>query len=324
MYNILAISPISIAGTLIIKGLIKGFQQLGNNTLIFDVRELNLQKIKEFKPDFIIGYDYLHFINSDAEKIIKELNKPVIHYFADDPNSNFAHSGDLSLPEKLASSEGIVFCWDRQYLNSFKNKSFYLPLGIDPDLYLINNNKIFNAEIVFAGRPLTFKRLFLLSEVIKKFPDKLNIYSYKKHFETSVEEMQKFDLLNGNLLESYRNSYKGFLKTEQELANIYAGSKIVLNITMEQGLGSMNYRVLEVLASGGFLITDYKQDTAEWFKNDEDLVFYNTSDELTEKIAQYLNQDSLRAKIAQNAGKKIINNHTFKQRAKDMLYMLKY
>jgi spore maturation protein CgeB len=104
---------------------------------------------------------------------------------------------------------------------------------------------------------------------------------------------------------------------------VYAGAKIVLNITMEQGLSSMNYRVLEVLGSGGFLLTDYKQDTANYFQQDEDLVFYKDNKDLIEKIAKYLKNDGLRAKIAQNGRNKIMKYHTFKQRAEEITKVMK-
>ena len=320
MGNILAITPISIAGALIINGLAKGFKKSGHNVMIYDVRDINSNSVKTFLPDFVIGYDYVHLINPEAEKIITELNVPVIHYFADDPNANFAHSGDLTLFKKLSDSNGIVFCLDKQYLNIFQNRSFYLPLGVDPDLYSINQ-KTDNVtpDIVFVGRPLTDRRLSILCEIIKNFPGKLGIYSYKKHFDTSSEEIEKRGMLSSNLVNIYKNSYMGFLETENELAKVYAGAKIVLNITMDQGLSSMNYRVLEVLASEGFLITDFKQDTSDYFTSNSELVFYKSQNELIDKISKYLSEDSLRGKIARNGKEKILQFHTFKQRAEEII-----
>jgi spore maturation protein CgeB len=318
MTKILAITPISIAGALIINGLVKGFEKLGHQVLTFDVREIDYNAVNAFQPDFVLGYDYVQFINEKAEKFINSLNIPVIHYFADDPNANFAHSGDLTLFNKLSNSKGIVFCWDKQYLNVFKNESFYLPLGVDPDLYTVNGKPQDIPEIVFAGRPLTDTRINILCEIVKNFPGKLGIYSFEKHFNTSVEEIANRNLLSPDLIEVYKNSYKGFLETEKELAEVNKNAKIVLNITMDQGLSSMNYRILEVLASEGFLITDFKQDTADYFAEDSELVFYRGSEELIEKISKYLNEDILRNKIATNGKQKILKNHTFKQRAKEI------
>ena len=315
MYNILVISQISIAGALIIKGLAEGFKALGNNIMMFDVRELDYYAVKSFKPDFAIGYDYAQFVHPEAEKIIKELNIPVIHYFADDPNSDFAHSGNKELIDKLKHSSGTVFCWDRQYLDTFKNKRFYLPLGVNPDLYTVNYYDKLDLDISFVGRPLTLYRQIVLSSIVINFPGKLNIYSYEKHFETSVKEIEKLELLKGEQLELYKNSYVRFLNTEKELAQVYSSSKIVLNITMQQGLSSMNYRVLEVLASGGFLLTDFKEDTAEYFKSNGDLVFYIDIRDMIEKIGFYLENEDQRVAIASHGKNTALQNHSFKQRA---------
>ncbi|MCK7515993.1 MAG: glycosyltransferase [Desulfobacterales bacterium] len=53
----------------------------------------------------------------------------------------------------------------------------------------------------------------------------------------------------------------------------------------------MNYRVLEVLASGGFLLTDYKEDIKKYFDEDKELVIYNNETELIEKISLYLENE---------------------------------
>lgn len=322
MKKILTISPISIAGALIINGLSKGFEQLGYETLNFDVRKLDFEAIKIFKPDFAIGYDYAHFVDNNAEKIIKELNIPTVHYFADDPNTNFAHSGNLDLVKKLEDSGNTVFCWDKALLNSFKKPAHYLPLGVDPDLYILQEKPEIIHDIAFVGRPLTETRLNILSKIVKNFGEKLVIYSFEKHFLTSIDEMQRLNLLNPEQLEIYRNCYRGFLETEKDMARVYAGSKINLNITMDQGVSSMNYRVLEVLASGGFLLTDYKEDTADYFEQEKDLVYYKNSFELIEKIYKYLEDDNSRNKILHNGNKKTLERHTFRQRAEEVLNII--
>lgn len=321
MTKVLAILPFSIAGAHIVRGLANGLSQVGCDVLIRDIRELDLTEIQEHNPDFVIGYDYAHFMLDSASRLVTSLNKPVVHYFADDPNGNFGHVGDLSLPDKLANSDGIVFCWDKSYLSSFKNQSFYLPLAVDAALYSGTSGNSQKYDISFVGRPLTVVRLEALAALIKKFGSSFNLFCYEKHFQTSVEEIAY--LLTKKELETYKNSYRGFLKTEQELADTYKCSKIALNITMEQGVSSMNYRVFEVLASGAFLLTDFKSDIIEFFNEDEDLAFYRTKEELIEKVDFYLKNNQLREQIAQNGYKKVMNCHGFVHRAGEMLRVLK-
>lgn len=135
MLRILAISPISIAGALIIKGLVHGFEKLGHSVLLYDVRNINNNSVIEFKPDFVIGYDYGHFVVDKSESFIQSLNIPVIHYFADAPEANYSLSGDLTLIDKLQKSSNMVFCWDKSYLDFFQIPAYYLPLGVDMQLY---------------------------------------------------------------------------------------------------------------------------------------------------------------------------------------------
>lgn len=319
MYKILVISPISIAGALILKGFAKGFENLGHNILFLDVRNLDYSTIKDFNPDFAFGYDYAHFVLENAEQTIKSLDIPVVHYFADAPDLNFSLSGDLELINKLQNSPNKVYFWDKSYLDFFKHKkTHYLPLAVDPDLYKVKGLTLGEdfPEITFAGRPLTPTRINLLTEIIKKFPDKLGIYSFKKHFDTSVQEIKKQNLLNESQLDCYISSYKGFLETEEELAKVYNKSSIVLNITMDQGINSMNYRIFEVLAAEGFLITDFRENTAKYFLENRDLVFYKNTEQLLLLIDKYLKNKSSRLEIAKNGRKNIEKNHTFKQRAR--------
>jgi len=324
-YKIFVINPISIIGDILIKGIAKGFEQLGHEILMMDVRELDEKKINEFNPDFVLGMDYAHFIRKDAEKIINNLNVTVCHFFIDDPNSTFAHSGDLTLYDKLSNNKkSIIFCWDEAFLSDFKNDVYYVPTGIDfenyknPDLSI----KMEKSVILFAGRPLTDKREKVIAHVVKNFPDKLSIYSYKPHFDKSAEEMLAKGYLSEKDAEEYKKCYKGFLNGEKELAAAYHNCDIVLNITMEQGPSSMNSRVLEALATGSFLITDYVKDTEKYFEPDKDFVFYYDLDDLTQKLNKYLDNPALRTEIKGSGRKKVEQSHTLLQRAKQMLEIM--
>lgn len=324
-YKIFVINPISIIGDILIKGIAKGFEQLGHKILMMDVREFDKKKINEFKPDFVLGMDYAHFIREDAEKIINNLNVPVCHFFIDDPKSTFAHAGDLTLYDKLSNNtKSIIFCWDEAFLSDFKNDVYYVPTGIDFENYKNSDTsiKIEKSGILFAGRPLTDKREKVIAHVVKNFPGKLSIYSYKPHFDKSAEEMITKGYLSEKEADEYKKCYKGFLNGEKELAAAYHNCDIVLNITMEQGPSSMNSRVLEALATGSFLITDYVKDTEKYFEADKDFVFYYDLDDLTQKLNKYLDNHALRNEIQGSGCKKVEQSHTLLQRAKQMLKIM--
>lgn len=325
MANILIISPISIAGELILKGFKKGFDNNNaHNTTFVDVRELKNLPVCDF--DFVLSYDYGYMINDDALNFVQNLiksnkNIKLIHYFADNPLSNYSLSGDLSLKEKFEQfidnhkrNVELIF-WDKKYLNDFKNtKSKYFPICVDCEIYKdLDLEKKY--DITFLGRPLSDIRQEILSVVIKNFPDKLKIFSYPKHFETSVDQMKKY-LSNDELL-NYKNSFRGFISEQNSLSKVYNMSKINLNINL-QGESSLNYRTFEVLACGGFLLCD-KRDDIKNLDLEDVIVCYEDKNDLIDKIKYYLNNPLERKKISARARKLIYERYNIISKANEIL-----
>jgi len=320
--KILVISPASIVGEMIIKGIAKGFEAFGAEVLLYDIRKIDFEKVRDFYPDFVFGMDYMHFLQDDVEQFINSLGIPCVHYFIDDPNSTFSHGGKEDFLGKLNNQPNtIVFCWDAQYLSDFKVPAHYLSTGIDFELYKQDYPEIevSASKILFAGRPLTDRRESIIAKVVKNFPEMLDIYCFESHFEQSAKNMLEKGYLSEKEVEEYKKCYKGFLPDEKHLAAAYHRADMILNITLEQGFSSMNSRVLEALATGSFLISDYVEDTAKYFEDGKDLILYKNVDELIDFIAKYISNPSGIAQIKGKAVEKIEQNHTLLSRAEIIL-----
>lgn len=322
--RIFVISPASIIGEMIIKGISRGFEALGVDVLLYDIREIDFDEVKRFSPDFVFGMDYFHYMQEDVEHFVEALGVPTVHYFIDDPKGVFAHGGCEDFLTKLNKRQNkIIFSWDSQFLDDFDGGAFYLSTGIDFELYTSKDLvKMPKNKLLFAGRPLTDRRESIIASVIKNFGGILSIYSYEPHFEQSVKNMKEKGFLNEEELNTYKTCYKGFLKDEKELAAAYYSSDMILNITLEQGPASMNSRVLEALATGSFLITDYVEDTAKYFDDKKDLIMYKNTQELIDFIHFYKDNDDAKNQIRGNAVEKIAKNHTLQSRAKLILEKL--
>lgn len=323
--KIFVVSPVCIVGEMIIKGIARGFAKLGADVLVYDIREIDFAAVRDFAPEYVFGMDYFNFMQQDVEQFIDELGVPCVHYFIDSPKSKFSHGGQEDFLDKLNSRpESIIFCWDEQYLDDFANGAHYLSTGIDFDLYQNDYSELDVApsKILFAGRPLEDRRESHIAQIVKNFPDALSIYSYGAHFDKSVENMREKGFLTEEEIESYKKCYKGFLKDEKELAAAYHRADMILNITLEQGLSSMNSRVLESLATGSFLISDYVEDTARYFAEGRDLVLYRSPEELVKLVAKYIDAEDEKSKIRGQALDKIKKNHTLLSRAEIILKQL--
>jgi len=317
MKRILILSPKSIAGKLIMESFASAFESNKCLVKIKNVEELCSEDLDFFKPDMVFGYDYSYLMDETCTELIEKLGcKNLFFYFGDEPQSKLATGNKTGLYEKLKKVKATIFIWDRDFVDEFEN-CFYLPLAADPFKYAMLFSG-YEHDITFVGRPLTEKRQEVLCELVKVFKTKLNVFCYGKHFLRSVEEIKAQNLLEGVDLENYAKCWKGFVDSEEELAKIYNSSKINLNIT-EQGKSSLNYRVFEVLASGGFLITDERDDLDELFDANKYFETYKNSADLIDKTEFYLQNLNLAQKMAQRGRFQCIEKHSFIPRATEIL-----
>lgn len=90
----------------------------------------------------------------------------------------------------------------------------------------------------------------------------------------------------------------GGVETLNEMPLVFRQTKINLNISTRSIKTGIPQRVWDVLASGGFLLTNYQEELPENFENGKHLVMYENMDELKELIHYYLEHDDERCEIA--------------------------
>lgn len=121
---------------------------------------------------------------------------------------------------------------------------------------------------------------------------------------------------NGNVMN------KGYADNERDMPLIFNESKINLNITSRTIESGIPQRVFDILACGGFCLTNYQPEIAEYFEDGRDLVMYSSMEDLQEKIAYYLTNKEERSRIARNGMQKIKQHFTLEQRLGEMLQMV--
>lgn len=317
MKRILVILPKTIPGKFIMNGLADGLELNKCRVLRKSIDELTSVDIKEFYPDLILGHNYSFLAEKNLLKTIENSDcKNIALYFTENPKELFSKEEKKHLDAKLKNIVSKIFIWDKKLINKFK-KASYLPLGISPKKYVTDFSG-YKYSISFVGNHLTGERLRFLCKLVQIFRTKLNIFSTEYDFSQSIEEIKEKNLLNENDLKFYTNCWKGFIDGEKDLARVYNSSKINLNISM-QGKTSINYRVFEVLASGGFLLTDEREDLKKYFEISKQLETYKNEDDLIDKINFYLNNLNIAQKIAQLGKFEAIKKHSFSARAKTIL-----
>ena len=89
---------------------------------------------------------------------------------------------------------------------------------------------------------------------------------------------------------------------------VFNKSKINLNITLKSILTGIPLRCIDIMASGGFLLTNYQADMFRHFEPGVHFDYYCDDNELLYKIDYYLNHEEERMTICENAKKEIERN----------------
>lgn len=103
----------------------------------------------------------------------------------------------------------------------------------------------------------------------------------------------------------------GLADYNAQMPYIFHNSKININMTFRCIPSGIPLRVMDVLGSGGFLITTYQDEIAEYFEENKDLVIVRTPDEFIEKTAYYLEHEEERKEIAVNGQKKVYEKFAY-------------
>jgi spore maturation protein CgeB len=185
-------------------------------------------------------------------------------------------------------------------------------------------------------------------DVFEYLNEKIDIWSKEfvelsRHFmflQKWIERSQLFESLSESNIEIHmyggmKSSYMGgnfnarikhkipnlhihdFLDKHTELPKLYNSSKI--NLCCTQFPRACHERVFQTAACGAFILHEYKEDASALFEPGKEIVMYKKLEELPDLIKYYLKNEDERKKIAANARKRFLSEHTPLHRAKKFM-----
>jgi spore maturation protein CgeB len=164
----------------------------------------------------------------------------------------------------------------------------------------VNHNKVSREQVVYAvGTEITGRERYTILALLQK---RCNVNLY------SGDTDERLDKVN----------FKGPVDYNVQMPKAFRHSKINLNISLSVIQSGIPMRVLDVLACGGFLLTNYQPEIAEYFENGRELVIYEDYVDLVQKVQYYLAHDDERKEIARNGQKAVRERFNFDDKIKVM------
>lgn len=109
-------------------------------------------------------------------------------------------------------------------------------------------------------------------------------------------------------------THAGPLNYYADLPAFYRQTAINFNTTSMQMKGALNQRVFDVPASGGFLLTDRRDQLAAAFEMGSEVVCYDAPEEIGGLVQHYLDNPAARDRVALRARQRIEREHSYAHR----------
>ena len=175
----------------------------------------------------------------------------------------------------------------------------YRALPMDPNPDGVESREYLYAQYVINRKITGLERAELIRAAAERFP---------------------FDLFTPNrgfTLPNLTNHGTADYYTQMPL--VFRRSRINLNISLRSIRSGIPLRAFDIMGSGGFLLSNFQADFLDDFVPGEDFDYYESREDLLDKIGYYLSHEKERAAIARNGHDKIAARHTFRHRVREML-----
>lgn len=104
-----------------------------------------------------------------------------------------------------------------------------------------------------------------------------------------------------------------------DMPKVFAHSKINLNITLRNIKTGIPLRIWDILGAGGFVLTNFQAELPDFFEQEKHLVWYESHDDMMEKLLYYLSHDEERMQIAREGNLLVRKKHTMTGRTEELI-----
>ena len=132
------------------------------------------------------------------------------------------------------------------------------------------------------------------------------------HYEVKLYSGEKNDLLD-------KVTYMGTVDYDSEMPKVFKASDVNLNMTLRCIRSGIPQRALDIMGAGGFLLSNYQPELAESFIDGEEMVMYESIEDMYAKASYYNANPELRTEIAGRGHERVAGEYSYDSRIDAML-----
>ena len=116
-----------------------------------------------------------------------------------------------------------------------------------------------------------------------------------------------------------KKANRGIVDYHKEMPYVFRNSKINLNISLRSIKTGIPLRALDIMGCGGFLLSNYQEELAEYFADGREVVLFYSLEDCIEKIGYYLEHETERAAIAEAGMRAVSERFDMKRQLRTLI-----
>ncbi|MCI5516996.1 MAG: glycosyltransferase, partial [Roseburia sp.] len=112
---------------------------------------------------------------------------------------------------------------------------------------------------------------------------------------------------------------RGIIDYEKGMPYVFRHSRINLNITLRSITSGIPLRAMDIMGAGGFLMSNYQPELAEYFVDGQELVLFDSVQDMQWKLDYYLKHEDERRQIAKCGYEKVKRNFSYDVQLRKMI-----
>ena len=268
-----------------------------------------LETAREFRPNIILVTTGPFISASTLISLREKTGAFLINYCIEDPYNPANSTRDLLAGIPLYD---LFACTKKAIMDDVQRAGArnvaYVPVAYEPSLFFPESpaseeeREKFACDVAFIGTADP-DRFVLLNEIRERLPGiRLQLYG-------SFWDRDPY----------LRRIWKGHVVGKDHRLAI-GGARICLGILRRTNRDTITDRSFQIPACRGFMVAERSNEHEELLAEGEEAAFYDSTEELVEKVRVYLSRDDERARMANAAYHRVTTGgHTFKHRLEQIL-----
>jgi len=275
------------------------FQQKGQNGMQLALQEMIVDK----KPDITVFSLYTDQFSTDFIKNLQGLTKTLCFFHDDGWRKDFVAKWAPCFDAFTTTDPSGV----RKYQRAGLKHAVFLPFGVNERLFCPNNMLTRDIDLSFVGAWHPYRE-WLISK-LQKADISVEVYGYR---------WPKGMLTESKMVEVFQRSKISINMTNcpsWDMRYLFSSPRAMLNrFRSPKAYEQIKGRHFEIPACGAMQLSYYVDGLEKQFELGDELIIYQSPEELVDKALYYLQDTEELERISQSGYTRVIKEHSYGQR----------